>query len=349
MKNIFLLLFLYTDVAYAQNVGIGTINPTRAKLEVHGVAGAGATNAIFSAPGNAGISLQQNWPTIGFNQYRDLITPGSHGKRMTGGYASLWTFDHNSGNMAIDMYGTGAAESFTGAGNLAWHFNNSGNMGIRNAASASASLWVSRIASNTSAVAISGTTHTSHFMYSANQDTYIRGGLDGSKVVINDIPKGRVNIGLAGNFSSTLNVRGSVAHTSVRTTATSYVLGDNDYEIFCDMQNTVSKIINIVLPAPSAEREGRVYRIVAVNLPKIDGASQMASGYVGISGDMGDNYVYDYINYASAHRHRLFYAEQFNVIGADYRWIRTAVTYICVSGKWLKLHDNESFDSDDIF
>lgn len=48
------------------NVGIGVL-PTRAKLEV---ATSNTTQALFGSSGS-GISLQKDYPTIGFNQYRD--------------------------------------------------------------------------------------------------------------------------------------------------------------------------------------------------------------------------------------------------------------------------------------
>ena len=78
-----ILIFLAGMASYtsAQNVGVGLSNPTRAKMEVEGVAGAGATAGLFGT-GNAGISFQRNWPTIGFNQYRDVTTPGSQGRYM---------------------------------------------------------------------------------------------------------------------------------------------------------------------------------------------------------------------------------------------------------------------------
>ncbi|MBK8825436.1 MAG: hypothetical protein IPO26_01735 [Saprospiraceae bacterium] len=44
-------------------------------------------------------------------------------------------------------------------------------------------------------LALYGTQHGSHFHYSATEDTYIRGGKDGSKVIINDGNLGNVGIG----------------------------------------------------------------------------------------------------------------------------------------------------------
>ena len=63
-------------------VGIG-VNPSRAKLEVYGAAGTGYTAAMFGSDG-AGISLERNNPTIGFNQYND-----GESKFMSTGYAAL--------------------------------------------------------------------------------------------------------------------------------------------------------------------------------------------------------------------------------------------------------------------
>lgn len=48
------------------NVGIGTANPSRAKLETAGMVG--NTLALFGQ-GTQGVSLTSNWPGIGFNSY----------------------------------------------------------------------------------------------------------------------------------------------------------------------------------------------------------------------------------------------------------------------------------------
>ena len=85
----FLCHFSYT---YSQYVGIGVINPVKAKLEVAGI---NTTNAVFGST-STGISLQQNWPTIGFNQYRDdAVTPRYIGT----GFAMVNYMDPSSGNM----------------------------------------------------------------------------------------------------------------------------------------------------------------------------------------------------------------------------------------------------------
>lgn len=74
-----------------------------------------------------------------------------------------------------------------------------GNVGIRVSA-ASASLTVARGTGLDGTAMFGGTTHASHFNYSTAEDTYIRGGKNGSKVIINDGSLGAVVIG---NVTST--------------------------------------------------------------------------------------------------------------------------------------------------
>src|SRR5262245_11006544 len=105
----------------SQNIGIGVTVPTRAKLEVNGAAGSGYTSGIFGADG-AGISLQRNWPTIGFNQYNDGMS-----RFMSNGYASIQYLDPSSGTMAIDMLGNGTTASPTNLSFRALTIANNGN------------------------------------------------------------------------------------------------------------------------------------------------------------------------------------------------------------------------------
>src|SRR5215218_5429898 len=131
MKKINLLIIsaIWLQVN-AQNVGIGTNTATRAKLEVVGVAGSGATSGLFGS-NSAGISLQRNWPTIGFNQYRDDIAPGSQGKYMSTGFAAIQYMDPNSGIYVFDMFPSGAANTNTPAAVRAITVAPNGNTGIR--------------------------------------------------------------------------------------------------------------------------------------------------------------------------------------------------------------------------
>lgn len=59
-----------------------------------------------------------------------------------------------------------------------------------------ATLHVARGSSPGGTAMFSGTTHISYFNYSTNEDTYIRPGKDNGYVIINDIPNGRVGVGV---------------------------------------------------------------------------------------------------------------------------------------------------------
>jgi hypothetical protein len=105
MKTYFyhiLVLCCAPILAYTQNVGIGG-QATRARLEVWGTAVGGNTNAVFGSDG-AGISFQQNWPTIGFNQYRNSLT--GYGTYMHAGYGAIQYLDPGNGGMALEMQNT---------------------------------------------------------------------------------------------------------------------------------------------------------------------------------------------------------------------------------------------------
>lgn len=93
------------------NVGIGfgsAASPTKGKFVVSSNSAAGTTNGIFGS-GQAGISLQQKYPTIGFNQYRDMADSNTP-KFMSAGYAMLQYLNPN-GTIGFEALGTGAANA----------------------------------------------------------------------------------------------------------------------------------------------------------------------------------------------------------------------------------------------
>ncbi|RDB05329.1 tail fiber domain-containing protein [Runella aurantiaca] len=185
------------------NVGVGISVPTRGKFEVFGALGNGPTSAVFGSDGT-GLSLQRNWPTIGFNQYRD----GSNVQRRIGeGYAATQFFDPNTGAMFINTFGTGVANSTSSFSVPTGIFTllSNGNIGVRNGGSSNTGMWITRGATNTNgSLVVSGTTHNSHFHYDVAEDTYIRAGKNNSRVVLNDIPGGNVVMG-AGNGKFGIN------------------------------------------------------------------------------------------------------------------------------------------------
>jgi hypothetical protein len=359
MKKQFLttaVCLMFIMGAFAQNAGIGTGTggSLRAKLEVHGVAGSGATNAIFGGAGNAGISLQQNWPTIGFNQYRDIITPGSSGKYATTGYASLFTFDYTTGSAGIEMFGHRSANSFTGAGKSALHVNNVGNIGIGTPALSDASLWVRRTTGNLAAASISGNTHIDQFMYGNKEDVYIRGGLNASRVVINDIPSNKVMIGIDANLSSSLNIYGSVSY-SVTEVSANYTIADNDRFIICNLNRDKTRKIYISLPTPNAGMEGRVYTIIGIGIPNLT-APELASVNGGfaevIGGAVGDRNIYNpqiIPGTGNSQYYRLFCITKKPTTGApNYDARRSTISVTCINGLWVKTDEDFQFDSEDV-
>lgn len=191
MKKIIFCTFLWFDIQ-AQNVGIGTNNPTIAKLEVVGTAALSNTTAAFGTDG-AGISFQKNFPTIGFNQYNKQST--GYGNFMSNGAAYTLNFNHSSGvlslNLAVPTIDIlGQKDSIIDHIINAFNIIPSGNVGIGGPAANNIGLNVG--IENYGGTIIKGTTYHSSFSYLS---TKINGGKTGSKVIINDIPGGNIIIG----------------------------------------------------------------------------------------------------------------------------------------------------------
>jgi hypothetical protein len=105
MKKLILLsaTLFWTIVLFSQNIGIGTNNPGRARLVLNG--SVGNTTAIFGGE-TTGISLQSNFPTIGFNEYFN----NAH-RYIAPGYAAHQFFDPVLGYMAFDIFPAGTANA----------------------------------------------------------------------------------------------------------------------------------------------------------------------------------------------------------------------------------------------
>jgi hypothetical protein len=108
------------------NVGIGNTNPTKAKLIVDSAPSL-LTNAIFGSNG-LGISMQKNWPTIGFNSYRDNANVQ---KYMGTGYAFLNSVEQINGSMFWNKMGSGVADGLVGANEqFVMRLSQSGNLEV---------------------------------------------------------------------------------------------------------------------------------------------------------------------------------------------------------------------------
>ena len=191
MKKVFVIAILLVKQIslVAQNIGIGTGNPTKAKLEVHGAVD--ATSAIFGGE-STGISLQRNWPGVGFNQY---YNGGS--RYIANGYAAVQFVDPASGYMGFDMFDNGSANSIASASKRAMVITNDGRVGIGSGDFPPSTLYVARGTAFDGTAVFAGNKHRSHFNYGNEENTYIRAGKDNGTVIINDIPGSR--IAMSGN------------------------------------------------------------------------------------------------------------------------------------------------------
>jgi len=186
MKKSIFLLGMLIGIAIslqAQNVGIGINNPTRAKLEVHGAVD--ATSAIFGGE-STGVSLQRNWPGVGFNSYYN------NGHRyMANGFAALQFVDPDNGYMSFDMSAAGNRGQVWNGYNRILTLLQSGNVAI-GPNFPNSSLSVSRVAGVDATLHLQGTVHHSSFNFGTDENTYIRAGKDNGIVFLNDIPNSKV-------------------------------------------------------------------------------------------------------------------------------------------------------------
>jgi Chaperone of endosialidase len=174
-----LIASLYFTNGYSQYVGIGVANPTLGRLQING--GVGKTTAIFGGDGR-GVSLQRNFPGIGYNQY-DTSSPRVLGS----GINLLQYLNTSTGSMIFNFYNTSAGPNTPPQVNL-------GNMTIRqngnvtlNGLEENASLFVKNISTSSTATCyLKGTKYKSTFISPIDQATAINGGIDLADVLIND-------------------------------------------------------------------------------------------------------------------------------------------------------------------
>jgi hypothetical protein len=185
MKLYFILtaFFCSSLLADAQNVGIGTPNPTRAKLEVHGAVN--FTAAIFGD--ERGISLQRNNPGIGFNTYYS----GGH-RYLGNGYGANQFLDAATGSMAFNLFSFGTTGNHVSFSRRALFLSGTGRIVLGTTPFSGGTLNVGKNSNADATAYFFGTTHHSAFSFGPAEHTYIRAGKDGGTVFINDIPNGKV-------------------------------------------------------------------------------------------------------------------------------------------------------------
>jgi Chaperone of endosialidase len=177
------------------NVGINVTGAARATLELNG--SVNSTSGIFGGH-TTGISVQSNWPGIGFNQYSNQGY-----KYMSDGYAAFQYLDPNTGVLSLDMIGYGQADLPATSVQRAFTIAANGNMGIRSNAFSS-SLFVPTGGNYDGAAVFGGSAYNSLFNNGPDEHTYIRAGNAGGRVFLNDIPAGNTIFG-SGNSMVGIN------------------------------------------------------------------------------------------------------------------------------------------------
>lgn len=180
--------------SFSQNMGIGISNPTRAKLEISGAVG--NTVAIFGGDAQ-GISIQRQSPAIGFNQYYNT---GGTIRNIADGYSGMQWLDAATGNMYFDSYTSGFANNPSGTPTTLMTINSSGRVGIGVAPHTTARLNIGRGTGPDGTAVFRGSVYPSHFNYSTNENTYIRGGKNGSYVYINNVSGRDIYLGKSTNM-----------------------------------------------------------------------------------------------------------------------------------------------------
>ena len=185
----FTLLLLLPASLLSQTIGIGTVLAPRAKLEVQGVGNVGGSTSGLLGGDGAGISLQRNPATVGFNQYAN-----PYSRYMANGYATIQYLDPADGSLSIGVQGSGTANNTNTYIQGALQISNSGNLAIFTNA-INATLYSIKALNPEGSVAFLGTDYNSYFDYSTSEHIYIRTGKLGGNVYINDGPSGHIIMG----------------------------------------------------------------------------------------------------------------------------------------------------------
>ena len=152
------------------------------------------------------------------------------------------------------MYNFGSKDGFTSIGRRAFTINNNGNVGIRDEPLSDATFFSPKQNNFAGSAVFAGSIYSSYFHYNTLENTYIRGGIDNSKVILNDVPGGKVGIGKQAeaitNITSTLSVFGSLKLPGKIVNA-NYTLTEDDFTILVNMANNANQTITIDLPPPN--------------------------------------------------------------------------------------------------
>ncbi len=188
------------NLLITDTLAIGTTAPTQ-KLDV---AGNAKVRNNFFVDGNVGIGTTtptNQLQVVDANTYGGFIKIGANSSA-PGWNKKLLFGDGNFVSVGESLIDD---QMELTAGNFYFKNNSgTGNVGI-GISSPNASLSVARGNGTDGTAAFFGTTNTSHFNYSSNEDTYIRGGKNSSKLLLNDYG-GQVALGTATTGNAQLNI-----------------------------------------------------------------------------------------------------------------------------------------------
>lgn len=216
MKRLIICISLVSvqQIAFSQNVGIGTINPSRGKLVVQGVVG--AVSAIFSDTLTTGIAIENSYPGLGINTYYN------NGRRPIGnGFGGLIGMNPTNGDFHFYSSDTAGTAGSLLATNLRLLINKDGNIGVQGVSNPLMPLTFASTAGNK--IALWGSDPAAHYglgiqanllqFYTSWNGADIAFGYGGSNNFSqNMIIKGNGNIGIGTNNPSypvTLNKEGN--------------------------------------------------------------------------------------------------------------------------------------------
>lgn len=182
---------------YADEIMVGSSNDPYYAVQIERAAPNGFLNTGGSRFGQGGAWGNIDGPAItgwiGFGS--NFYYASNQAKRVQANYAAMMFVSSQ-----FDFLGAanGAADSNITWVNLAV-LDDSGNLHLRSGTAPAATLEVERGTLTGGTAALKGTTYTSHFNYSTDEDTYIRGGKSGSVVYVGDVNNtGGVNLANGG-------------------------------------------------------------------------------------------------------------------------------------------------------
>ncbi|MGG9972701.1 tail fiber domain-containing protein [Ferruginibacter sp. SUN002] len=190
----YLLLFvstLFAHFAIAQNVGIGTALPNKAKLEVSGAIG--NTVAIFTqAQGFPGVTFFRTPPAIGFNLYTT-----DQNRYVGSGSAMVQYINPANGGLYFDLIRTkGSANQPATAISRSMTIQQNGNVALSSyEQDATLFVGIGATLGDTLPTRFVGTTYNTIFNQKQSTtvyNSYLNGGKAGSDVYVNDVNFGNV-------------------------------------------------------------------------------------------------------------------------------------------------------------